>query len=339
MGAKVFNEANRSFNRAEVRADFSHWLNMDAWTLDEAVALSLGRDPSRISWIEDVAPYTLISPVAKEFEKRRGLLNRAREAGVLAEMMSPDDFLNWARKRNLVLPAELRNAQLAIEIPTFLSAVDGGNEPDKQQDGQINIIEAMQLLFGIQCTIYTDFEDDPDDEPVIKVSASVREPTARQFFAIASACNMDSELPSDWLHLADWYCLTVIQEFRSEIDGLTAGGLNVQPEIQPEVCDSPTDVYMKGGDWVLLARQIALKKMKELFRKADEENLVQPYVSKFVANELRGKEVRTTTGIDIDHDYLRREAFTGGHWWKLVKNKDVLSGKVETGEDCFPIRQ
>lgn len=335
MVAKVFNEAHRSFNRAEAQADFSHWLNMDAWNLDEAVALSLGRDPGRINWIKDVAPFTLISRVAKEFEKRRSLLFRALEAGALAELMSPIDFLKWARKHTFLLPAELQNVKVINGIPSSVSVADAGYEPDKQQEGQINIIEAIQILFGIQCEIKNDFVDDLEDEPVIKVQASVGEIIARQFFAIASACNMDSESPSDWLNFADWYCFPVIQEYRSEIDGSMAGDLEVQPEIQSEASDSPACGRMKAEDWVLLARQIALEKMKELWT-SEKEKLTQPFISKFVANELIRKQALTTTGRQFDDGYIRREAFTKGRWWKLVNCKDVLTEKVETDEACFP---
>ena len=38
-------EAKRPYNRPDAVADIAHWGKLDYWSLDEAVALSLGRDP------------------------------------------------------------------------------------------------------------------------------------------------------------------------------------------------------------------------------------------------------------------------------------------------------
>ena len=38
-------ERRAFFNKAEARADFTDWAKADCWTLEEAVALCLGREP------------------------------------------------------------------------------------------------------------------------------------------------------------------------------------------------------------------------------------------------------------------------------------------------------
>jgi len=38
-------EANRFYNHPKANADFKHWLAMDLWTIDQSVALLLGKDP------------------------------------------------------------------------------------------------------------------------------------------------------------------------------------------------------------------------------------------------------------------------------------------------------
>ena len=49
-------ERTRFFNQPLANADFDHWSRTAHWTLDEAVALSMGKAPEHVTW-ESVAPY------------------------------------------------------------------------------------------------------------------------------------------------------------------------------------------------------------------------------------------------------------------------------------------
>lgn len=51
-------ERARPFNQPSADADFGHWAKMSYWTLDECVALSLGKDPKTVNW-----------PVIQSFER------------------------------------------------------------------------------------------------------------------------------------------------------------------------------------------------------------------------------------------------------------------------------
>lgn len=48
-------------------ADFDHYCKMAYWTLDECVALSLGKDPKRVNW-KVVQPHTDNSCFAFRYE-------------------------------------------------------------------------------------------------------------------------------------------------------------------------------------------------------------------------------------------------------------------------------
>ena len=76
-------EEERYFNQPDAMADYVHWSQCACWTLDEAVALSLGRDP-RIVSINGVAAHAAgSSPFAKEYLRRTDLVKRAHAAGQL----------------------------------------------------------------------------------------------------------------------------------------------------------------------------------------------------------------------------------------------------------------
>lgn len=103
-------EEERYFNQPCAVADYVHWSQCARWTLDEAVALSLARDPRLVS-INGVTMHAAAgSPFAKEYLRRADLVKRAREAGELSEPTIPSWFLTWAKPRGLEYPKELEEA-------------------------------------------------------------------------------------------------------------------------------------------------------------------------------------------------------------------------------------
>jgi hypothetical protein len=115
-------EEDRFFNQPSARADFDHWCKAASWTLDECVALSLGKDPKRVSWGR-VQPLVQLSPFAKSYEKLRDLTLRAMSAKQLSDPVSPGTYLAWARRHGIGLPDELINR-----------AVNGGISLEDWQD-------------------------------------------------------------------------------------------------------------------------------------------------------------------------------------------------------------
>ncbi len=104
-------ERKRFFHEPRATADFSHYCKLANWTLDEAVALSLGKHPKVVNW-KSVSPFTEISTFAKEYEKRRDIANRAQSAQQLFDPVMPSIFLPWAKRKFDPLPAELLDAAL-----------------------------------------------------------------------------------------------------------------------------------------------------------------------------------------------------------------------------------
>jgi hypothetical protein len=101
-------ESGRGFNTSEVVPDYAFWTNREAWTVDEAVSLSLGRDPKLVSWSE-LKILTSKSDFAAQYAQRRDEVLRAIKAKKpgLHPFIDPTMFIKWAVVRNLDLPAEL----------------------------------------------------------------------------------------------------------------------------------------------------------------------------------------------------------------------------------------
>lgn len=102
-------ERGRFFNEARAAAQLDHWARMSGWSLDEAIALSFGKDPRVVHW-KVIQPLTQVSAFARAYEARREIVMRARQWGQLYDPVLPSLFLAWARRVKIPYPAELEAA-------------------------------------------------------------------------------------------------------------------------------------------------------------------------------------------------------------------------------------
>lgn len=99
-------EQQRFFNQSNAKADFTHWSKIDFWTLDEAVALSFGKDPKVVNW-ESVQKYTDRSPFAAEYGRVLELALRAKGSKRIYDQVLSSSFLAWARRTGIEVRSEL----------------------------------------------------------------------------------------------------------------------------------------------------------------------------------------------------------------------------------------
>ena len=93
-------EAGHFFNRPDAGADFTHWARMDFWTLEESVALLLGKNPEKVSW-KKMKGYDA-SPFVIGYGK---LLKLAERSEVMSqERLPPADVIAWAEQTGAVTP-------------------------------------------------------------------------------------------------------------------------------------------------------------------------------------------------------------------------------------------
>jgi hypothetical protein len=109
-------EAAQPFNQPYARADVSRWAKMAYWAPDEAVALSLGRDPRFANW-EKLQQLVQSSRFAYSYAAQREIVMRARDMGQLWGKTPPALFLAWTERRQFSMPDDLSEAVKAIGTP------------------------------------------------------------------------------------------------------------------------------------------------------------------------------------------------------------------------------
>jgi hypothetical protein len=90
-------EGARFFNRSGARTDFIHWSRAAYWTLDEAIALSFGRDPRVVNW-KSIEGHLGVSPFVESYRDLKDLADRAKHMGQLYDPVVPGIYLAWASR-------------------------------------------------------------------------------------------------------------------------------------------------------------------------------------------------------------------------------------------------
>jgi len=72
------------------------WLALPAWKVEEAVALTLGKNPTIVNR-QTLGKNIKDSPFRKEFVRRVNVVKRAIAAGILVKPLRPEKFMAWAR--------------------------------------------------------------------------------------------------------------------------------------------------------------------------------------------------------------------------------------------------
>ena len=85
-------EEARFFNGPAAKSDLEHWSRASYWTIDEAVALALGREPKVVN-LKNVKEYEHVSPFAERYLKLHELTMRAVKAKQLTDPTFPQIFL------------------------------------------------------------------------------------------------------------------------------------------------------------------------------------------------------------------------------------------------------
>jgi len=100
-------ENSRFYNQKSANADYVHWSKAAHWTLDEAIALSFGKEPEIVNW-KKIEPLKDTTEFAKSFAKRRDLALRAtRWKKFSNEAIPPVLFISWAKEVKIELPNDL----------------------------------------------------------------------------------------------------------------------------------------------------------------------------------------------------------------------------------------
>jgi hypothetical protein len=109
MSAKLKEEEQaRYFNQPYSDADFNYWGKMPYWTIDEAIALSFGKNPELVNWSKLIEErFIPQSPFIEKFLRTLKLAQRAIIAKQISEPVWPGAFIAWAKRNGLDFPQKL----------------------------------------------------------------------------------------------------------------------------------------------------------------------------------------------------------------------------------------
>lgn len=118
-------EQIRFFNQPSAAARFDHWSRLPLWKLDEAVALTFGKDPSVVNpTVLSAGPRS--SAFIQRFFELQQIAKRAVQARQLTDPCLPSVYLAWCQRNEIEFPAAL--AELLVrrgnQIGDWKSAFD-----------------------------------------------------------------------------------------------------------------------------------------------------------------------------------------------------------------------
>lgn len=118
-------EKRRFFSELSATANFERWSRASYWTIDEAVALALGKEPTVVD-LKRIKAVGRESAFARRYMDFHDLALRAVWAGQLWDRSLPTIFLAWARRMQLPVVPELTTAveALGLQIADWKSLHD-----------------------------------------------------------------------------------------------------------------------------------------------------------------------------------------------------------------------
>lgn len=108
-------EAEAFFNQTSSNADFTYWSRIAYWTLEEGIALSLGKNPQIVGW-ERLKTHKAISPFIAKYAAKHEEVRRAKAMGQLWDSTIPFVFAKWAERVGFEMPEELTSKIFALGV-------------------------------------------------------------------------------------------------------------------------------------------------------------------------------------------------------------------------------
>lgn len=128
---RVLHVQNRKAQREEEeKADFEHWGKAPYWTEEEAVALSLGKEPKVIN-LKTIQSRYGTSSFAEKYRQTFELVTRALRINELPSLLPPMTFLEWADRKRIRPPEELvqsvkKHSAVMKNWPDTLTSIEPG---------------------------------------------------------------------------------------------------------------------------------------------------------------------------------------------------------------------
>ena len=96
------------FSQPDANADFGYWCKFSSWTSEQAIALSLGKDPKKVDF-NSICIHLPHSPFAAEYVSRRELFKNEMKPKLIDGKISLEFFVLWVKNNNIQIPNELED--------------------------------------------------------------------------------------------------------------------------------------------------------------------------------------------------------------------------------------
>jgi len=123
------------FNQPEAEADFNFWSKSKTWTIDEATALLLGKDPLKVRW-DDLYQLRVDSIFVENYQNLRMQLLRAQRDDRFIDGDEPLKFTNWALATGRDLPP-------GLSLQAESTKKTASNLSTKEHNSMLTIMIAM----------------------------------------------------------------------------------------------------------------------------------------------------------------------------------------------------
>ena len=162
-------EEKQRFYNQPMSPDYEHYGRCAAWTLEEAVALSFGKDPDRVC-SNNIAPHASHSPFAQDYMKRWKEAQRAKLAGQLWDPVLPSIFIPWASNNGIELPAELISAikNTGLSLKNWQDLYEEAIENNKAREAEFH--QTLEELRAALSSCRADNEELPQQLKSVDVA-------------------------------------------------------------------------------------------------------------------------------------------------------------------------
>jgi hypothetical protein len=133
-------EEKQRFYNQPMPPDYDHYCKCATWTLEEAIALSFGAEPEKIS-SKLIAPYAKLGGAfPRKYMQRWVQAQRAKAAGQLWDPVLPGIFLAWAKNLGIELPTELLSNAVnrGISLTNWQNLYEQAIEARKKRDEEFS---------------------------------------------------------------------------------------------------------------------------------------------------------------------------------------------------------
>ncbi|RUQ84481.1 hypothetical protein [Legionella septentrionalis] len=140
-------EKKAFYNQPRAEANFEYWVKQAYWTIDEGIALILGKNPRIVNW-DSIGRYS--SPFINKFKEIREISERYLEENILLSKLPPATFLDWVEKIGYEIPAELSSLVNTQSLQgtdwhsCFLRELEKNKKKDKRIESMHTEIESLK---------------------------------------------------------------------------------------------------------------------------------------------------------------------------------------------------